>query len=155
MPRWTKARVRLLALGLAGVFVAAGCAANPGSPAVAAPSVSVPSAPAAGLSVPRATVAPPTGRYVAMGTSFAAGTGIGPDIGAGCLRSAENYPHLVAARFGLTLDDVTCAGAILANLLRTPQRDHPPQVDAVGDGVATTLIRPWSDSMSGAASGDG
>ncbi|MCL9797676.1 SGNH/GDSL hydrolase family protein, partial [Frankia sp. AgKG'84/4] len=66
-----------------------------------------------------------------MGSSFVAGPGIGRDIGAGCFRSARNYPHLVAQRLGLALADVTCSGATTANLLSIPQRGHPPQLDAV------------------------
>ncbi|WP_307838660.1 MULTISPECIES: SGNH/GDSL hydrolase family protein [unclassified Frankia] len=74
---------------------------------------------------------PLTGRYVAMGSSFAAGSGTGPDIGAGCQRAADNYPHVVAKRFGLNLVDVTCAGATIANLFDTPQDGRPAQLDAV------------------------
>ncbi|MEX5637252.1 SGNH/GDSL hydrolase family protein [Parafrankia sp. FMc2] len=84
----------------------------------------------------------PGGRYVAMGSSFAAGSGIGPDISDGCLRSARSYPRLLAARLGLALTDVTCGGATVANLLATPQNGHPPQLEAVtaDTGLVTITV---------------
>ena len=73
-------------------------------------------------------------RYVALGSSMAAGPGIRPradgaPFGAG--RSARNYPHLVAARLGLDLVDVTYSGATTANVLTESQRRARPQVDAL------------------------
>jgi lysophospholipase L1-like esterase len=75
----------------------------------------------------------PGGRYVAIGSSYAAGYDIRPlepDSGS-CGRSQVDYPHLVAAKLRLRLDDVSCAGAVTANALRTPQGSAPPQIDAV------------------------
>ncbi|WP_283099078.1 SGNH/GDSL hydrolase family protein [Frankia sp. AgB32] len=112
-------KARLLALGLAGALAAAGCSSNSDSP--------TPSA-APNTATPAASATPITGRYVAMGSSFAAGTGIGADISTGCLRSARNYPHLLASRLHLDLVDVTCGGATVQNLLSTPQGDHPVQI---------------------------
>ena len=79
-----------------------------------------------------ATVAPGS-QYVAMGSSYAAGFGIQPQVpGAGsCGRSELDYPHLVAARLHLDLNDVSCGGAVTANALDTPQDSAPPQIDAV------------------------
>ena len=76
----------------------------------------------------------PTGaRYVAIGSSYAAGFGIRPlEPGSGsCGRSEVDYPHLVAAKLRLQLDDVSCGGAVTANALDTPQGSAPPQLDAV------------------------
>jgi|JI10StandDraft_1071094.scaffolds.fasta_scaffold08254_6 lysophospholipase L1-like esterase len=72
-------------------------------------------------------------RYVAMGSSFAAGPGI-PDYyeepARPCARSSNNYAHQIARRHGLTLDDVSCSGATTFHL--TGPRDAiPPQLDAV------------------------
>ncbi|MBO0865908.1 MAG: SGNH/GDSL hydrolase family protein, partial [Mycobacterium sp.] len=53
-------------------------------------------------------------RYVALGSSMAAGPGILPRAkGApwGSGRSARNYAHLVAERLNLDLVDVTFSGA--------------------------------------------
>ncbi|WP_292981099.1 SGNH/GDSL hydrolase family protein [Mycobacterium sp.] len=73
-------------------------------------------------------------RYVALGSSMAAGPGIKPTApGApfGSARSARNYPHLVAERLSLDLVDVTFSGATTANVLTERQRSAPPQIDAL------------------------
>ena len=63
----------------------------------------------------------PGAHYVAMGSSFAAGVGIGP-LRPGsperCGRTTNNYASLTAARFSLALDDHSCSGATTAHLLR-------------------------------------
>jgi lysophospholipase L1-like esterase len=69
--------------------------------------------------------------YVALGSSFAAGPGIRPLVDTRALRSARNYAHQVAETLGLALVDVTCSGATTANILATPQRGRPPQIEAV------------------------
>jgi lysophospholipase L1-like esterase len=74
------------------------------------------------------------GRYVALGSSMAAGPGIRPGArGApfGSGRSAVNYPHLVAGRLGHDLVDVTFSGATTAHVLTDAQRGQPAQVDAL------------------------
>lgn len=73
-------------------------------------------------------------RYVALGSSMAAGPGIAPSVpgsprAAG--RSARNYAHLVAAERGLDLVDVTFSGATTAHVLDEPQRGAPPQIEAL------------------------
>lgn len=78
-----------------------------------------------------------TGRYVALGSSMAAGPGIRPTAAgapAGSGRSARNYAHLVAERLSYELVDVTFSGATTANVLDESQRRQPPQVDAL-DGT--------------------
>jgi lysophospholipase L1-like esterase len=82
-----------------------------------------------------------TGRYVALGSSMAAGPGILPRAeGAprGSGRSARNYAHLVAERLNLDLADVTFSGATTAHVLADRQRGAPPQIDAV-DGSETLV----------------
>jgi lysophospholipase L1-like esterase len=74
------------------------------------------------------------GRYVALGSSMAAGPGIRPTApGApfGSGRSARNYAHLVAEQLGLDLVDVTFSGATTANVLTERQRGAPPQIEAL------------------------
>lgn len=80
-------------------------------------------------------------RYVALGSSMAAGPGITPRVpgsprAAG--RSARNYPHLVARTLGLDLVDVTFSGATTAHVLSESQRGAPPQIDAL-DGTETLV----------------
>jgi lysophospholipase L1-like esterase len=75
-----------------------------------------------------------TERYVALGSSMAAGPGIPPRDTAApvrAARSAANYPHLVAQRLGLDLVDVTYSGATTAHVLSDRQNDEPPQIDAL------------------------
>ena len=78
-----------------------------------------------------------TRRYVALGSSMAAGPGLSPGAPGAPLRagrSARNYPHLVAERLSLDLVDVTYSGATTANVLREPQHGAPPQLEAL-DGT--------------------
>jgi len=70
-------------------------------------------------------------KYVALGSSYAAGPGIPTQSAGACTRSSQNYPSLVAAELKLTLVDVTCSGATTANVLTTPQGANPPQISAV------------------------
>ncbi|BBY63336.1 SGNH/GDSL hydrolase family protein [Mycolicibacterium helvum] len=75
-----------------------------------------------------------TSRYVALGSSMAAGPGITPRAAGSPLaagRSARNYPHLAAERLGLDLVDVTYSGATTANVLRERQRGASPQIDVL------------------------
>jgi lysophospholipase L1-like esterase len=73
-------------------------------------------------------------RYVALGSSMAAGPGIRPaapgaPFGSG--RSARNYAHLLAQRLSLDLVDVTFSGATTANVLTERQRGAAPQIEAL------------------------
>ncbi|MFI5718537.1 SGNH/GDSL hydrolase family protein [Nocardia sp. NPDC051750] len=97
-------------------------------------------APAVGHAEP-----PVAGRYVAMGSSYAAGPGIEPVQGAGCARSDRNYAHQVADATGFTLTDVTCSGATTANLLSEPRQisgggTAAPQIDAVTEDTGLVTI---------------
>lgn len=71
--------------------------------------------------------------YVAFGSSFAAGAGIGPlreGTPARCARNTNNYASLLAERLSLRLTDASCSGATTAHVLG-PWDDLPPQVDAL------------------------
>lgn len=73
-------------------------------------------------------------RYVALGSSMAAGPGIRPAAEGAPFRagrSARNYPHLVAEKLGLDLVDVTYSGATTANVLTDSQHGAPRQIDAL------------------------
>ncbi len=79
----------------------------------------------------------PTGtQYVAMGSSYASGPGLPDIIDQACIRSAHNYPHQVAAATGLRVVDVSCSGAITANIIKRPQHTRagavmPLQINAI------------------------
>jgi lysophospholipase L1-like esterase len=72
--------------------------------------------------------------YVALGDSYSAASGVLPaDPGAPplCLRSARNYPHVLAAATGANLVDVTCGAAETKHYTTAQYPGVPPQVDAV------------------------
>ncbi|OBB58730.1 hydrolase [Mycobacterium sp. 852013-51886_SCH5428379] len=80
-------------------------------------------------------------RYVALGSSMAAGPGIRPKADGAPFRagrSARNYPHLVAEALGLELIDVTYSGATTAHVLDEAQHGAPPQITAL-DGTETLV----------------
>jgi GDSL-like Lipase/Acylhydrolase family len=99
-------------------------------------------------------------RFVALGDSYSAGEGITPFVPLpgpkeGCHQSTKGYPRLVgapsyelppAATAKLKLDYVACSGAVLRNILSTPQEargeTNPPQIDRVdpsADLVTVTI----------------
>ena len=70
--------------------------------------------------------------YVALGSSFASGPGVAERAEPGpCSRSTANYPRLLARQRGLSLIDVSCAGATTKDVLRGGQNGLGPQLDAV------------------------
>lgn len=72
-------------------------------------------------------------RYVAIGSSFAAGPMLPPAKPGGparCGQSLSNYPTLLSEYFGMVLTDRSCSGATTDNVLG-PWGDIPPQIDAV------------------------
>ncbi len=76
---------------------------------------------------------PPGARYVAMGSSFAAGAGIGmlkPGNPERCGRTMNNYATLLAEQLKLTLYDSTCGGATTEHILG-PWNELPAQIEAV------------------------
>ncbi|BDB40279.1 MULTISPECIES: SGNH/GDSL hydrolase family protein [Mycobacterium] len=80
-------------------------------------------------------------RYVALGSSMAAGPGIRPRAAGAprrAGRSARNYPHLVAGRAGLDLTDVTYSGATTAHVLADRQHGAAPQIAAL-DGTESLV----------------
>ena len=98
------------------------------------------------LLVPAGEASAATGRYVALGDSAAAGPLIPlPDLASpGCLRSTANYPKLAAAQLGLPITDVTCSGAVTADMTgaqQTPLGSVPPQFDALGPDVTLVTVQ--------------
>lgn len=97
-------------------------------------------------------VAPPVQRYVALGDSYAAGPLIPLQTGtpAGCLRSTQNYPSVVARTLGVPeFRDVSCSGATTENLAgpqSVPLGVNPPQFEALAaDTVLVTLTMGGND----------
>lgn len=72
-------------------------------------------------------------RYVSMGSSYAAGPGVGtPDHASGaCGRSMSNYARQVAGWHHFDLVDVACSGATVDTILVHGQHGFPAQIEAV------------------------
>lgn len=129
--RPTAAALCLLVVGaLAAVTACGGAGTVPG-----------PAPDAAGPAVP---VTNASGRYVALGDSYAAGPGVPTLIGnpLGCGRSSGDYPARVqAVAHYARFRDVTCSGATTGDMSRsqvTRAGSNPPQLDALTRD--TTLV---------------
>jgi hypothetical protein len=89
-------------------------------------------------------------RYVALGDSYSAASGVLPlDLLAPpqCLRSTRNYPHVVAGATGAQLRDVTCGGADTGDFFESQYSGVAPQLDAVGpDTELVTMTIGGNDS---------
>jgi lysophospholipase L1-like esterase len=73
-------------------------------------------------------------RYVALGDSYSAAAGnlpLDPSAPADCMQSTINYPHLVAAKTGATLHDVTCSGADTGDYFSAQYPDTKAQLTAL------------------------
>ena len=92
----------------------------------------------------------PGSRYVAMGSSFAAGPGIGrraPGSPRAAGRSSANYAHQVARRLALDLDDVTFSGATTQDMLAATSAGRPAQIDAVTPATKLVTLTNKTDEV--------
>jgi lysophospholipase L1-like esterase len=74
-------------------------------------------------------------RYVALGDSYSAASGVLPPDPAAppaCLRSTANYPRVIAGATGARLTDVTCGAADTEDFFTAQYSGVLPQLDAVG-----------------------
>jgi lysophospholipase L1-like esterase len=140
---------RALPAVLVAALLAAGCsAASSGAPTVRKPTSTPAAASTPTAAAPVATAAPTlaTGQYVALGDSYTAAPKISSQVGtpAGCGRSSDSYPELVAKVLGLTssrFQDVSCDSATIGDLASsqvTSSGTNPAQLDALSP--ATTLV---------------
>jgi hypothetical protein len=73
-------------------------------------------------------------RYVALGDSYSAASGVAPPDPTAppeCLRSLLNYPHDIAGQTGAQLTDVTCGGAKTRDYFSSQYTGVSPQLDAL------------------------
>lgn len=102
------------------------------------------------VTVPPSQAAPSPLRYVALGDSYSAASGVlppDPTAPVECLRSIRNYPHVIAGATGAQLTDVTCGGADTTDYFTEQYRGVPPQLDAVTkDAQLITMIIGGNDS---------
>jgi lysophospholipase L1-like esterase len=88
-------------------------------------------------------------RYVALGDSYSAASGVLPvDLSAPqCLRSTRNYPHVIAGATGAQLKDVTCGAADTNDYFESQYPGVAPQLDVVkGDTQLVTMTIGGNDS---------
>lgn len=79
--------------------------------------------------------------YAALGDSFSAGSGVlpvDPSAPLQCLRSLNNYGHVIAAATDATYTDATCGGAQTKDVLGSQSPGVPPQIEALSP--ATDLV---------------
>ncbi|SMO97987.1 Lysophospholipase L1 [Geodermatophilus aquaeductus] len=99
---------------------------------------------------PPASAAPGPLRYVALGDSYSAASGVlPPDLTAApqCLRSIRNYPHVLAQAIGAQLTDVTCGGADTSDFTTAQYPGVPPQLEALSaDTRLVTMTIGGNDS---------
>jgi hypothetical protein len=83
-------------------------------------------------------------RYVALGDSYSAASGVLPvDLAAPqCLRSVRNYPRVIASATDAQLTDVTCGAAETSHFFESQYPGVAPQLDAVRQDtqLVTTTI---------------
>lgn len=87
----------------------------------------------------------------ALGSSFAAGPSIPPQVSAAARRSGANYPSLLAAALGAKLTDLSSSGATLLNVLDEPQQTLlatlPPQIEGLPVDIDIVTITAGGNDM--------
>jgi lysophospholipase L1-like esterase len=82
--------------------------------------------------------------YTSLGDSYTAGPLIpNPLSPLGCLKSSNNYPHLVARNLGLALSDASCSGATtvdMATAQNVTPGPNPPQLNSVTAGTDVVTL---------------
>lgn len=103
------------------------------------------------LAAPAATAAPAPGvpeqtkglEYVALGDSYSAGLGIEPSTGLPapeCGQSQANYPHQLAAAYGLALTDLSCQGATTTDVVTGDPLSNNLPAQISGLSASTDIV---------------
>lgn len=95
--------------------------------------------------------APGNPQYVALGSSFAAGLGLGdraPGSPFACQRSINGYPQQLARSTGLSLVDMTCSGSTAKHVLSGGQFFQGPQIDAVKSSTRLVTLTSGGNDIS-------
>jgi lysophospholipase L1-like esterase len=89
-------------------------------------------------------------RYVALGDSYSAASGVlppDPSAPPECLRSIRSYPHVIAGATGAQLRDVTCGAAETGDFFESQEPGVAPQLDALSrDTQLVTMTIGGNDS---------
>lgn len=81
--------------------------------------------------------------YVALGSSFAAGAGLGRlETGSPllCARSVNGYPQQLARMLHVSIVDMSCGGAVTRHLLKGGQFFQGPQIRTIGADTRLVTI---------------
>ena len=81
--------------------------------------------------------------YVALGSSFAAGAGLGPLEERSpllCARSVNGYPQQLARMLKVSIVDMSCGGAKAKHLLRGGQFFQGPQIRTIGSQTRLVTV---------------
>ena len=92
-----------------------------------------------------------TAQYVALGSSFAAGFGLGPRLAGSpyaCLKSSNGYPQQLAKMLNLSLEDMTCTGATTTQVLHGGQFFQGPQIDALSENTLLVTLTTGGNDIS-------
>ncbi|MER5864814.1 SGNH/GDSL hydrolase family protein [Kitasatospora sp. NPDC002040] len=93
------------------------------------------------LTAPAAQADTGAGSYVALGDSYAAGALVPNQSGGLCLRSDQNYGHLVAAALKSTsYTDVTCSAAKIRHLTEAQYGVYQPQLNALAANTSLVTL---------------
>ena len=90
-------------------------------------------------------------RYVALGSSFAAGAGLGkraPGSPVVCLRSSNGYPQQLARLLGISFTDMSCSGSTVKHVLHGGQFFLGSQIDALGPKTELVTITSGGNDIS-------
>jgi lysophospholipase L1-like esterase len=88
------------------------------------------------LGAPSSQAATSPVRYVALGDSYSAASGVlppDPTAPPSCLRSTSNYPNVIAAATGVQLTDATCGAAETGDFSTSQYPGIAPQLEAVDE----------------------
>lgn len=93
--------------------------------------------------LPGRRIAANPSQYVALGSSYAAGLGLGDRVPGSAVvagRTVNSYPQKFARMAGLSLIDMTWSGSTSGDLLRTGAFYQRPQIDGVGPETKVVTI---------------
>jgi lysophospholipase L1-like esterase len=137
------AGIALLAAACSGTPTPA--PADPAGTPTASTATTAPARTAPTTTVPPSSAPALRGPYVALGDSYTAGLGISEQTGAvaGCGQSTASYPPLVARSLRLTLTDMSCSSATIADLTAaqaTGQGTNPAQLSALSADTGLVTV---------------
>ena len=92
-----------------------------------------------------------TAQYVAFGSSFAAGFGLGPRLKGSpfaCLKSSNGYPQQLAKMLNLSLEDTTCSGATTTQILHGGQYFQRPPIEALSENTQLVTLTTGGNDVS-------